>query len=153
MFVAKDDTQTITIWASVETASPIRVEYITPNLQAVSDNMQFDVELDESRFSMDIPDGYTTQDTGIDFKDASESGFIETLRIWAEVIEDGHFPNSIALGEVVKIGPKFDEGLERAGYTKEEQLEVGTRWGQGYVFIRKFDWTKKSTKRHKKLSP
>ena len=139
VFVAKDDTQTITIWASVETASPIRVEYITPNMQAVSDNMQFDVELDESRFSMEVPDGYTTQDTGIDFKDTSESGFIETLRIWAEVIEDGHFPDSIALGEVVKIGPKFDEGLKRAGYAwcwfsigAGNWSRVGSRSNVGY---------------------
>jgi hypothetical protein len=138
VFVAQDGSQTITIWASIETASPIRIEYITPNMRAITDNMQFDVELDESRFSMDVPDGYTTQDTGIDFSNASESGFIETLRIWAEVIEDGQFPEGIGLEDVVKIGPKFEEGLKRAGYTKEEELEVGTRWGQGYVFIRFF---------------
>ena len=138
VFVAHDDNQTVTIWADPETALPVRIEYKTPNMQITHDNMQFDIELEEARFSMEIPDGYVAQDTGIDFKDSSESGFVETLRIWAEIIEDGQFPDSIDLADVVKIDPKFDEGLKRAGLTEEQQLEVATRWGQGYVFIRFF---------------
>ncbi|MHC4146094.1 MAG: hypothetical protein ACYSUD_15085 [Planctomycetota bacterium] len=138
VFIAQGDNQTITIWADPETALPIRIEQITPNMQITCDNMQFDVELEEAKFSMEVPDGYTTQDAGIDFTDSSESGFIESLRIWAEIIEDGHFPDGIALEDVVKMGPKFDQGMKRAGLTEEQQLEVATRWGQGYVFIRFF---------------
>ncbi len=58
-FVAHGDNQTITIWADPQTALPIRIEQKTPNMQIVCDNMQFDVELDEARFSMEVPDGYT----------------------------------------------------------------------------------------------
>ncbi|MHC4226657.1 MAG: hypothetical protein ACYSW0_04450 [Planctomycetota bacterium] len=138
VFVAQGDGQTITIWADAETASPIRVEHKTPNMHITCDNMQFDVELDEANFNMEVPDGYTTQEAGIDFTDSSESGFVETLRIWAEIIEDGHFPEGIALEDVVKMGSKFDRGMKRAGLTEEQQIEVATRWGQGYVFIRFF---------------
>jgi hypothetical protein len=137
-FVAHGDNQTITIWADPQTALPIRIEQKTPNMQIVCDNMKFDVVLDETRFSMEVPDGYTIREAGIDFKDSSESGFVETLRIWAEIIEDGNFPNSIALKDVVNLGPKFGKGLKRAGLTDEQQLEVATRFGQGYVFIRFF---------------
>jgi hypothetical protein len=136
VFVANGDSQTITIWADPETAVPVRVEHRTPNMQIVCENMQFDVELDEARFSMEVPEGYVTQDAGIDFKDSSESGFVETLRIWAEMDEDGDFPDGIDLEDVVKMGPKFDRGMKRAGLTEEQQVEVATRWGQGYVFIR-----------------
>jgi len=138
VFVANGDSQTITIWADPETAVPVRVEHRTPNMQIACENMQFDVELDEARFSMEVPEGYGTRDAGIDFKDSSESGFVETLRIWAEIIEDGHFPDGIALEDVVKMGPQFEQGMKRAGLTEEQQIEVATRWGQGYVFIRFF---------------
>ena len=138
VFVAQGDGQTITIWADPETALPVRIEHKTPNMHVTCDNMQFDVALDETDFSMEVPDGYTTQEAGIDFTDSSESGFVETLRIWAEIIEDGHFPEGIALEDVVKMGPKFDRGMKRAGLTEEQQIEVATRWGQGYVFIRFF---------------
>ena len=138
VFVATDADQTITIWADPETALPVRIEHKTPNMHVTCDNMQFDVELDETNFSMEVPDGYTTQEAGIDFTDSSESGFVESLRIWAEIIEDGQFPDGIALEDVMKMGPKFDRGMKRAGLTEEQQIEVATRWGQGYVFIRFF---------------
>ena len=139
VFVASGESDTVTVWADPETALPVRIEHETPNTLIACDILQFDVPFDESLFSMEAPDGYEVQDAGgIDFSDSSESAFIETLRIWAEIIEDGHFPNSINLEDVVKIGPKFDRGMKRAGLTEEQQTEVATRWGQGLVFIRFF---------------
>jgi len=138
VFVAESDKDTITIWADPETALPVRIKQKTPNMQIVCDNLQFDIELDESRFSMEVPDNYVIQEAGIDFKESSESGFIESLRIWAEIIEDGHFPESINLEDVVKIGRKLEQGLKRANLTEQQQLEVATRFGQGLVFLRFF---------------
>jgi hypothetical protein len=139
VFVASGENDTVTVWADPETALPVRIEHETPNMLIACDNLQFDVPFDESLFSMEAPDGYTVQDAGgIDFSDSSESAFIETLRIWAEIIEDGHFPNSINLEDVVKVGPKFGMGMKRAGLTEEQQAEVATQWGQGLVFIRFF---------------
>ncbi len=138
VFVAESDKDTITIWVDPETALPVRIEQETPNMKIICNNLQFDVALDESQFSMEVPEGYTIQESSIDFKDSSESGFIETLRIWAEIIEDGQFPDSISLEDVVKIGPKFDKGLKRLNLTDQQQLDIATRMGQGYVFIRFF---------------
>ncbi len=136
--VAESGEQRITVWADPKTALPVRIEQKTPNMQIICDNLQFDVALDESRFSMEVPDGYTVQSAGIDFKKNTESDFIETLRIWAEIIEDGRFPDSINLEDFVNIGPKLDKGLKRANLTEQQQLEVATRFGQGLVFIRFF---------------
>jgi len=139
VFAASGDNNIITIWADPKTALPVRIEQKTPNTLIACDNLKFDVEFDESLFSMDPPAGYTVQDAGgIDFSQSSESAFIETLRIWAEIIEDGQFPDSINLEDVAKVGPKFGEGLQRAGLTDEQQTEVAMRWGQGLVFIRFF---------------
>jgi len=139
VFVADSNNQTITIWADPKTALPIRIEQKTPNMQITGDNMQFDVVLDESRFSMEVPADYQViQNAGIDFKKSSESDFIESLRIWAKIIEDGQFPDSINLSDIVKVGPKFDQGLKRANFTQQQQVDVATRFGQGLVFIRFF---------------
>ncbi len=138
VFVAESENETITIWVDPETALPVRIKQKTPNMQIICNNLQFDVALDESRFSMEVPDGYVVQQAGVDFKKGTEEAFIETLRIWAEIIENGQFPDSISLGDVLKIGPKFDKGLKRLNLTDKQQLDVATRWGQGYVFIRFF---------------
>jgi len=139
VFVASGDNDTVTVWADSKTALPVRIEQKTPNMLIACDNLQFDVAFDESLFSMEVPAGYVVQDAGgIDFSKSSESAFIETLRIWAEIIEDGQFPDSINLQDIVKIGLKFDQGLKRAGLTQQQQTEVATRWGQGLVFIRFF---------------
>jgi len=139
VFVAESDKEIITIWADPETALPVRIKQKTPNMQIICNSLQFDVALDKSRFSMEVPDGYVVQQAGgIDYKKSSESDFVETLRIWAEFIEDGHFPDSINLEDIVKIGPKFDQGLKQANLTKQQETEIAMRWGQGLVFIRFF---------------
>lgn len=139
VFVASGDNDTVTVWADPKTALPVRIEQKTPNMLLACDNLQFDIAFDESLFSMEVPDGYEVQDAGgIDFSESSEIAFIETLRIWAEYIEDGQFPDSINLEDVVKVGQEFEEGMKRAGLTEEQQGEVALRWGQGLVFIRFF---------------
>jgi hypothetical protein len=139
VLVADSNNQTITIWADPKTALPIRIEQKTPNMQIVCDNMQFDVTLDESRFSMEAPADYTViQNAGIDFQKSSESDFIESLQIWADIIEGGHFPDSIKIEDIVKNAPKFGHALENANLTQQQQIDTATRWAQGIVFIRFF---------------
>ena len=139
VFVASAGNDTITIWADPDTALPVRIEHTTPNMIISCDNMKFNVTFDESLFSMDIPDGYKTEDAGaINFQEGNESDFIESLRIWAEVIEGGQFPDSINLEDIVDIGPKIEKAFDQAALTDEEQTQLGLKWGQGLVFIRFF---------------
>ncbi len=138
VFVAESDNDTINIWADPETTLPTRIEQKTPNMQIICDNLQFDVDLDESRFSLEVPDDYTILNAGIDFGKNNESEFIETLRIWAEIIEDGQFPDSINIENAVSIGLKFDKKLKQANLTEQQQLQIAMQFGQGLVFIRFF---------------
>jgi hypothetical protein len=138
VFVAAGENETITIWADPQTALPVRIEQKTPNLQIACVNLKFDVELDESLFSMEVPEGYTIGNTGLDFGKSSKSDFVEALRIWAEILEDGYFPDSISLENALKIGLKLDRGLKRANLTEQQQMEVAMRFAQGLVFLRFF---------------
>ncbi len=139
VFVVSAGDETITIWADAKTALPVRIEQKTPNMVIACDNLKFDVAFDESLFSMDAPAGYVVQDAGgIDFSKSSEDDFTESLRIWAQIIEGGQFPESINLEDMVNIGPKFERGLKRANLTDEQIQEVAMKFGQGLVFIRFF---------------
>lgn len=139
VFVASAGNDTITIWADPDTVLPVRIEHKTPNMVISCDNMKFNVTFEDSLFSMKVPDGYKTEDAGaINFQEGNESDFIESLRIWAEVIEDGQFPDSINLEDIVDIGPKIEKAFDQAGLTDEEQTQLGLKWGQGLVFIRFF---------------
>jgi hypothetical protein len=139
VFVASAGNDSITIWADPDTALPIRIEHSTPNMVISCDNMKFNVEFEESLFSMEVPDGYKTEDAGaINFQEGNESNFVESLRIWAEVIEGGQFPESINLEDIVNIGPKIEKAFDQAGLTDEEQTSLALKWGQGLVFIRFF---------------
>ncbi|MHC4266193.1 MAG: hypothetical protein ACYSUK_09705, partial [Planctomycetota bacterium] len=84
------------------------------------------------------PEDYKIGNTGLDFGKSSESDFIEALRIWAEILEDGYFPDSIGLENAVKIGLKLDKGLRRANFTEQQQMEVAMQFAQGLVFLRFF---------------
>lgn len=139
VFVASAGNDSITIWADPDTALPIRIEHSTPNMVISCDNMKFNVEFEESLFSMEVPDGYKSEDAGaINFQEGNESNFIESLRIWAEIIEGGQFPDSINLEDIVNIGPKIEKAFDEAGLTDEEQTQLGLKWGQGLVFLRFF---------------
>ena len=138
VFVAKVADETITVYVDPESVMPVSIVHETPNMKIAARNIRFDVELDKSLFSQEVPNGYKVQESGIDFKENSEASFIESLRIMAEYIGDGQFPDSIALEDIVKIAPKFQEGLDKAQLSEEEQMDIGVKFGQGLVFIRYF---------------
>jgi outer membrane lipoprotein-sorting protein len=47
-----------TVWADSETKMPLRIEVIDDPMVITMSNIVFDVELDESLFSLNVPDGY-----------------------------------------------------------------------------------------------
>ncbi|MGD2095169.1 MAG: hypothetical protein PVH77_09215, partial [Phycisphaerales bacterium] len=91
----------LTIWADPETALPVRVEQTEQQLNIICKNFKFDEPLDDSLFSMDVPEGYSMQQTEIDLMGSTEEDFIEGLRVRAEVFEDGMFPESIAIEDYI----------------------------------------------------
>ena len=95
-FKAAGPNEGIKIWADPETALPVRIELRLGQMFVILKNFQFDAPIDDSLMSMDVPTGYTLQETDIKLGDATEQDFIESLRIWAEIIGDGTFPEAIA---------------------------------------------------------
>jgi hypothetical protein len=137
-FRAKHPKTEITIWADPKIALPVRIEQIAGQMQFICKDLQFDVPMDESLFSMDVPEGYSLQQAELDLHGATEEDFIEGLRIMAEDLGDGYFPDSVALEDYLKQAPAIMKKCEELGLSEEEQAELGLKLQQYLLFIRFF---------------
>ena len=122
-----NNNQELKIWADPKTAVPIRVELrLGREFFVVLKNFKFDVPIDDSQVSMDVTPGYTLQEGEVDFTKGTEEDFIESLRIWAEVLLDGNFPEVVGTEQYMKTMPLLGEKLVQSGLSDEE---VGKKWG------------------------
>ncbi|UCG47938.1 MAG: hypothetical protein JSU94_20970 [Phycisphaerales bacterium] len=125
----------LTIWADAETALPVRIEVILGGELMVLKNIEFPASIDESLVSMKPPAGYTMQGQSFDMTRFTEEDFIETLRVWAGMVNDGVFPDEISSEAQMKIMPILIEKLgQQPGLTPEQGTEIGVRMGRGIIF-------------------
>ncbi len=137
-FRAKHPKTEITIWADPETALPVRIEQVGGQMKVICKNLEFDVDLDESLFSMEVPEEYTLQQVELDLLGATEQDFIEGLRIRAEVFGDGQFPDGVAVEDYLKQAPSMGRKIEELGLSDEEATELGMKLSRHLLFIRFF---------------
>ncbi len=93
-----------TVWANAESKMPIQIEIFEESMTVTMSNIVFDVELDETLFSLDIPKDYSVKTLRKDLSEPKEEDFIESFRIWAEHM-DGKFPSKMhrsAVNEFIK---------------------------------------------------
>jgi len=137
-FRAKHPKAEITIWADPVTALPVRIEHIEGQLKTICKNVVFDVPMDDKLFSMDVPEGYKQQQTQLDLQSATEQDFIDGLRIRAEVLGDGQFPDGVAVEDFIKQAPDIGKKIDGLGLSEKEQMEIGKKLQQHLLFIRFF---------------
>ncbi len=145
-FLAKHLKAEIVLWADADTGLPVRIEQNEGQMTVVCKNMEFDVPMDETLFSMDVPEGYTLQgETALDLLGSTEEDFIEGLRLQSEVFNDGQFPDDVSVDAYVKRAPAIAEKVESMGLTEEEQTEMGMKIARHLLFLRFFkgqgQWT------------
>ncbi len=147
-FLARHPPVEITLWADAETGLPVRIEQGEGQMRTICKNMQFDVPFDESLFSMEAPEGYTSAgETTLDLLGATEEDFIEGLRIRAEIFGDGYFPDGVAIEDFLRSIEAMQGKGEELGLSKEEEAELGIKMNKHLLFIRFFsqkaegEWT------------
>jgi hypothetical protein len=139
-FHATSPDEELTIWADPQTALPIRTEQKWHQMQFTCTDFQFDIEMDESLFSMDIPEGYPAPPMVGEIPisamlGGTEQDLVEFLRIYAEIILDGAFPEDLSpqvwIDDVKKNRNKFAQ-------LSEEQNSKGPplKFARGWVFFR-----------------
>jgi len=139
-FHATGPDEELTIWADPQTALPIRTEQKWHQMQFTCTDFQFDIEMDESLFSMEIPEGYPAPPMVGEIQisamlGGTEQDLVEFLRIYAEIILDGAFPEDLSpqvwIDDAKKNRNKFAQ-------LSEEQNSKGPplKFARGWVFFR-----------------
>ncbi len=137
-FSARHPKVELIIWADPETALPVRLEQVGGQMKIICKNVKFDVPMDESLFSMEVPEGYTLQEAELDLLGSTEEDFIEGLRIRAEVFGGGQFPDSVAVEDFVKEAPLMEKKIDELGLAGEEEIGLGMKISRHLLFIRFF---------------
>ena len=130
-----NNNQELKIWADPKTAVPIRVELRLGQLPAVFKNFKFDEPIEDSQVSMDVPEGYTLDEAEIDFTKGTEEDFVESLRVWAEVLLDGKFPEVVGTEQYMKQMPLLGEKLVQSGLSADEAGKVAMKLPRGMFFL------------------
>jgi hypothetical protein len=128
---------TLKIWADANKARPVRIELHGHQFTATLKNIVFDVEVDESLVSMDVPAGYTLDETEHEMRDPTEEDFVESLRIWARHLNDGVFPDELTLEACMEQMPRLGEKLATMELSDAEATRIGLTWGTGMGFLQK----------------
>ena len=131
--------ESVIIWADTKTALPIRIELELGPHRTTLKNFRFDVPLDAALVSLDVPDGYTVQESTIDLSDATEEDFIAGLKVWAELLLDGRFPTSITTDQYMKQVPLLEGAVARLNITEKEAEQMGMHFIKGMMFITLFE--------------
>ncbi len=138
----------ITIWADPQTKLPVQMENTVGPVTYTMTNIVFDVELDESLFSLEIPEGYTIRTMQVDASKPTEKDLIEMFRIWAEHM-DGNLPSVLDMNatmEFVKYQRKKmkDKGQEPSEESALELQKTIMKMSRGGMFVQNLpadsDW-------------
>jgi hypothetical protein len=139
-FLVRGENEEITIWADAKTALPIRIEMLlgqslSKQTHYILKNIEFNVPVDESLVSMEPPADYKLASMEYSMNRFTEQDFVESLRIWAEFILDGWFPETIGVEDLVKIAPLLGEKLKQSNLSEEEGTRTGMTFGRGLMFF------------------
>lgn len=105
--VTQGDLTTL-VWIDTKTGEVVQVEQkfaSAPGMNRIIKNIKFDVDLDDSLFSLEPPAGYKSM--GVELKSdtavQTEQTFVDWLRWWANGNIDETFPPMVAGAEIAKV--------------------------------------------------
>jgi hypothetical protein len=139
-FRGKGQNEQVTIWADSQTAIPLRIEvHRGQEMAFMMKNFVFDVQVEESLVSMDIPSGYILKDAQMNLGNATEHDLIESLRIWATILGESVFPKAIDTGATMENMPVLIRKMQQMNIPEEEGTKMGINVGLGMLFQQKLD--------------
>ncbi len=129
-----------TVWIDPQTRELVIVEMefvSAPSMSVIITDFQFDVDLDDSLFSLTPPDGYTRMEIQVDLSDISEQDLIEFLRLWSTWTKDSTFPPTVNPAELAKIAMEMEKQGEFGDdqTPEQERLEHVMQMTRGLTFL------------------
>jgi hypothetical protein len=137
-FKAKHPKLEVEIWADPATGLPVRIEQQEGQMKVICKNMRFDVPMDDSLFDMNAPEGYKVEKREMNLFSSTEADFIEGLRIQAEVINDGVFPDDVSVEYYVKTAAALKDKFDKLTLSDDQKTQLGLKLQKGLMFIRFF---------------
>ncbi|MFC1766274.1 hypothetical protein ACFL6U_29885 [Planctomycetota bacterium] len=125
----------IDLWADLETATPKRIELTMGQGMSILKNIEFDVPVPDHLISMDPPEGYTLGKETIAMGEATEEDLIVTLGFWAEHINQGVFPDSLGVQELLSLQPELVKTFGTMGGSEEDLTQIGMHYGRSILFL------------------
>ena len=115
----------ITVWADPRTKLPVQMENKMGPVTYTITDIVFDVELDESLFSLEMPSDYTVRTLQVDASEPTEEDLIEMFRIWAEHM-DGNLPSVLDMKASMEFVKYQRKKMKEKGQepTEESMLEL-----------------------------
>ncbi len=143
----------MSLWGDPESGLPIRVEMNARSagkeVQITMSDFVFNVDLDESLFSVEPPAGYTTQRVQMDASAPEEKDLIETLRQYSQQ-SGGTFPDAAVFSSTRTAAvtdtsrstngkrpgeEQIKEGSKETDQAIQESLDAETRLTRGLGFV------------------
>lgn len=123
-FFASHPTLDMTIWADINTGLPVRIEYNVGTMHVTYKNMKFDLPMEEEMFSMEVPAGYTVEKPMAVDLQGTEDSFIKGLRLIAEKLNYGCFPDDVTYESFYKWMTSSPINSQFNAMSKEEALAI-----------------------------
>ena len=137
-FLAKHPRMEISLWADAKTGLPVRIEQKEGQLLVICKNLQFDVPMEDSLFSMEVPAGYTEQKMELDLFGSTEADFIEGLRVLAEQYNHGQLPDDVSVEYFLSQVAAMEKKSKELSLSPEEEIAIGGKIQKHLLFLRFF---------------
>jgi len=118
----------VSLWGDPKTGLPVLAEAtmaMFPDARTTMSDFVFNVNLDESLFSVEPPPGYTVRNMEIDASTPEEKDLIETFRIYSE-LSGGALPDSLDLRKILETAGKM-VGIKSGMQVARERLASGKK--------------------------
>jgi hypothetical protein len=139
-FLIDNPTEKLHIWADLKTATPVRIELYGKQAVVILQNFEFDVSVDESLVSMDVPAGYAVATTEVKMGDFTEDDLLLGLRAAAQILNDGAFPDTFTAAQCMDRMPALQEKLGQTNLAGDEQVKLGMGFGKTAGFLTMLDY-------------
>jgi outer membrane lipoprotein-sorting protein len=138
-YAADSDTEHVKVWADAETLLPVRVELGVGQQAYVIKNFEFDIPISDAEVSMEVPEGYTVKETPFDFSNVTEANLVESLRVWATVLQDNRFPDELSTQAYMTQVPLLEQKIGPLELSQAEKEQMGVNFIQGMLFLQTFE--------------
>jgi outer membrane lipoprotein-sorting protein len=139
-FLVTEEHVVNTIWVDPDTKELARVEMEfpdAPGMSVIMTDFQFNIQLDDSLFSLTPPEDYTRLEVQADVSKVTEQDLIEYLQAWSTWTKDGTFPPTFNLAALPKIAMEMEkQGKFGEGETSAQQRQADAmKMYRGIMFV------------------